>query len=123
MPYLVNKTSVDALSEFLLDPLHVRPSGRMPEMQCDDIRSGRDSPVTFFVIKCPLQVKGPRRGSSPLAMTLIGRSSLTPLASSVPVETTIARSVSFKDLDHPDDRFAIRFNGMINVAEQWHVDI
>ena len=53
---LAEKTTLDALTSFLLDPLHVRPSGRMPS---SNLSPGEAKAISVYLLRQQLDVPSP----------------------------------------------------------------
>lgn len=124
MPHLASKTSVDALSELLMDPLHVRPSGRMPGMQ---LTSAEADAIACFLLRDQVTAgsEGPKSGLIATRYDIDRPIKPDTISQFTPVDVTIATNVSFDGLDHPEDRFALRFTGMLDVPQDgvWTFEI
>ena len=117
MGHLASKTSIEAMSTFLQDPLHVRPSGRMPGMQLD----AREAvAIATFLLRDQVEPEGlsPRQGLV-ATMYRIDKPIVPEMLPELEVDHVMAvKNIGLDDLPHPDDFFAIRFMGMIHMPRE-----
>ena len=116
MAYLTQRTSIDALSDFLIDPLHVRPSGRMPDMQ---LEASEADAIAAFLLRDQIAPESLTPSAGLIATLYEIDRPIKPetIGQFEPVESSVVSNVGLSEVDHPDERFAIRFESMLDVPE------
>ena len=119
LPQLARKTTVEQLTKFLLDPLHVRPGGRMPNLHLQEEEAHA---IAMYLVK--EQMDNPQIEASD-RMTVNGLryeyfeggwNKLPDFDKLTPVSTGIADEVSLKlPAIQKQDGFALRFRGNLNL--------
>ncbi len=120
LQHLITKTTVPALSAFLLDPLSVRPSGRMPSLH---LTSAEAEAIACYLLRDQAidrsaQPPRPRRGIAPglrysyLEGAFGGKS--IDLPDRKQLRTGVVPSVSLS-MEHAPDHFGLVFDGSLRV--------
>lgn len=116
---LANKTTVDVLSKFLMDPLKVRPSGRMPNLNLAQ-HEGRS--IAVYLLRDQLKPAGPAKVArkesgvewqyfeAPMGDKLPDFEKLTPTKTGI--HGTITFNLSFQKRRQD---FAMRWKATINI--------
>ncbi len=117
---LAKKTTVDELAKFLQNPLHVRPSGRMPSLHLSD-REARY--IASYLLRDQFQADkvAPDRGLN----WALYRGSWERLPDFTVLEPSGEGTCDLLTLDEvgddqgrmPDQNFAVRFTGMLKITK------
>jgi len=115
LPDLAMKTTVQALTRFLVDPLHVRPSGRMPSLALSDADA---EAIAHYLLK---DQQGEKREPVPgLKYEYFEYPNTSPAPN--PEGQAVVRSGVIHDLsklpEHRDSDFAFRYSGFVDVPEE-----
>lgn len=119
---LALKTTVDKLSAFLLNPLHTRPSGRMPNLWLEDEEARA---LAVYLLRDQLKNPQSEQAETPnqpgigfeyYELDGLGRlpdfTRLTPVAEGTTDRITLELPIAMRS-----DNFAVRFRGLIKVPE------
>ena len=119
---LAAKTTIDALSQFLLNPHDIRAAGRMPSLWLEPEEARA---VSVYLLR--KQLESPRsRAAAPVSIAGLhveyfefdSVSQLTDFNSAEPVQKGTADNVSFNlPFNRRPNQFGLRFQGEITIAE------
>lgn len=116
---LARKTTVEALTKFLRDPLHVRPSGRMPNL---NLTAGEARLIASYLLREQLS-KGDTGFGVGLDYALYNGAyqKVPDFGSLTPVQEGSAKQFDLKEVKPKKGRlknnFAVRFHGMIDIVK------
>lgn len=117
---LAMKTTVDALADFLEDPLHVRPSGRMPAL---NLQPGEARLIAAYLLRDQYSEKETAPGVGLDLAFYEGNWNKVPEFEKLnPKLETAAKSFDLKAIklengQPPKSNFAVRYQGLIDVPE------
>ena len=117
---LASKTTVDQLVTFLMDPTHVRPSGRMPSMH---LNIGEARMIASYLLREQL-VKNEKGWGAGLDYALYrgGFNKVPDFAKLKPIKEGQSKSFDLKSTpiykEKIKSNFAVRFHGMISIQEE-----
>ena len=114
------KTTVDKLAAFLRDPLHVRPSGRMPSL---NLNAGEANMIAAYLLREQLSDKDGGYGAGLDYAYYEGNFPKVPVFDDLkPKVEGDAKGFNLNEVKLPDGKkpggnFAVRFRGLIDIAE------
>ncbi len=118
---LAMKTTVDALADFLADPLRIRPVGRMPSM---NLEAGEARLIAAYLLRDQYTEKesAPGVGLDAALYSGVTNSSVPDFEKATPVWEGTTTDFDLKKITFPDGKplkgnFALRFQGLIDVPE------
>ena len=114
MGHLASRTSIESLTGFLQDPLHVRPSGRMPGMELD---AREAQAIAAFLLRDQVEPGdlSPKAGLVATIYTIDKPLVPAMLPELEPDHVVPVTNIGLEQLQHPEDFFAVRYMGMIHL--------
>tara|TARA_R110002072_G_scaffold297825_3_gene470968 strand:- start:552 stop:3431 length:2880 start_codon:yes stop_codon:yes gene_type:complete len=112
LDHIAGKTNTTQLAAFLADPLHVRPSGRMPSLS---LTSKEADAIAAYLLRSQIDPESLATSPGLLAERLESAMPYDPdFASLEPVDTIVVDTIGI-DERRRDDDFGFRFTGQVDV--------